>query len=214
MHCGSKFRSIYQAPNGKLSCVCHEPPAGIEEEAVLREITSNVGVLSNCVYKNVLNVMIVVKYSLCFCGLLYASHKNIYTTKIYRSTLFISCHLIAERLSARLLILQCVFSVGGVWWERNLSRSGMQLKVWLVHKTSVPSRNAIKKPCVAKVVYTYVSLSSQRCSSASGLIVTTSKWQKLWWERRKKARAWRENGREDAVRSASRRMNTRESSST
>ena len=47
MHCGSKDRLIYQAPSEKLSCVCHEPPAGIEEEAVLREITSNVGVLSN-----------------------------------------------------------------------------------------------------------------------------------------------------------------------
>ena len=43
--------------------------------------------------------------------------------------------------------------------QHNLSRSGMQLKVWLVHKTSIPSRNAIKKSCVQKVVYTYVSLS-------------------------------------------------------
>ena len=38
--------------------------------------------------------------------------------------------LIAERLSARLLILQCVFSVGGVWCHA----SEMQLKVWLVRK--------------------------------------------------------------------------------
>ena len=47
MHCGSKDRLIYQAPSEKLSCVCHEPSVGIEEEAVLLEITSNVGVLSN-----------------------------------------------------------------------------------------------------------------------------------------------------------------------
>ena len=42
--------------------------------------------------------------------------------------------VIAECLSARLLILQCVFSVGGVWCYA----SGMQLKVWLVRKH--PSR--------------------------------------------------------------------------
>ena len=136
----------------------------------------------------------------------YASHKSIFTTKIYRST---SCYLIAKRLSARLLILQCVFSVGGVWChalgmqfvtlrnaichpsgmqfvtlqecnlslrnaichpsgmqfvmlrnaichaqECNLSRSGIQLKVWLMHKTSIPSRNAIKS-CVQKFVRVY-----------------------------------------------------------
>ena len=27
----------------------------------------------------------------------------------------LNCSIVAERLSARLLILQCVFSVGGVW---------------------------------------------------------------------------------------------------
>ena len=53
--------------------------------------------------------------------------------------------LIAERLSAKSLILQCVFSVGGVWCPasgmqfvilRNAicHTSGMQLKVWLVRK--------------------------------------------------------------------------------
>ena len=47
IHCGSKDRLIYQTPSKKLSCVYHEPSVGIEEEAVLREITSNVGVLSN-----------------------------------------------------------------------------------------------------------------------------------------------------------------------
>ena len=49
--------------------------------------------------------------------------------------------VIAERLSARLLILQSVFSVGGVWPQlpsrfRNAicHASGMQAKVWLVCK--------------------------------------------------------------------------------
>ena len=87
---------------------------------------------------------------------------------------------------------------------------GMQLKVWLVRKHPFH---------LQKVVYTYVSLSgSQRCSGASGLIVATTKW--LW--ERERARAWHDNGREgrefkrshNAVKSASRTMSTRESSST
>ena len=49
--------------------------------------------------------------------------------------------IIAEHLSARLLILQSVFSVGGMW-SQLLScfrtaichASGMQARVWLVHK--------------------------------------------------------------------------------
>ena len=50
--------------------------------------------------------------------------------------------LIADRLSVRLLILQCVFSVGGVWCHASEMQFvmlqectlRMQLKVWLVHK--------------------------------------------------------------------------------
>ena len=41
--------------------------------------------------------------------------------------------MITEYLSMRLLILQCMFSVGGLWLQL-LSCLGMQLKVWLVHK--------------------------------------------------------------------------------
>ena len=70
--------------------------------------------------------------------------------------------VIAEHLSMRLLILQCVFSVGGVWCHA----SGMQfvtlrnaIKGVACAQTSVPFRNAIKTSCLQNVVYTYVSLS-------------------------------------------------------
>ena len=63
---------------------------------------------------------------------------------------------IAKCLGVRLLILQCVFSVGGVW-PRLLSHLGMQLKLWFVCEH--PSRLGIQlKDPVYKVVYTYVSL--------------------------------------------------------
>ena len=71
--------------------------------------------------------------------------------------------VVAERLSVRLLILQCVFSVGGVWCHA----LGMQfvtvrsaMKGVVCAQTSVPFRNAIKTSCLQKFVYTYVSLSS------------------------------------------------------
>ena len=77
--------------------------------------------------------------------------------------------IIAERRSARLLILQCVFSVEGVWChasgmqfvmlpECNLSRFRNAIKGVACAQTSVPFRNAIKTSCLQKVVYTYVSL--------------------------------------------------------
>ena len=80
--------------------------------------------------------------------------------------------------SMRLLILQYVFLVGGVW-------------PWLLSCF----RNAIKISCLQKV--------SQCCSCTSSLIVSTSKWQKLWWKREKKLGAWRKNGREDRERKCS-----------
>jgi len=40
-------------------------------------------------------------------------------------------------------------------------------------QTSAPLRNAYKISCLQKVVYTYISYRSQRCSGASGLIVAT-----------------------------------------
>ena len=63
--------------------------------------------------------------------------------------------------SVRLLILQYVFLVGGVW-------------PWLLSRF----RNAIKISCLQKV--------SQCCSCTSSLIVSMSKWQKLWWKWGKK----------------------------
>ena len=59
--------------------------------------------------------------------------------------------IIAECLSARLLILQCMFSVGGVWlWLRHaLGMQGMACA-----QTSVPLRNVIKISCWQQLVYT------------------------------------------------------------
>ena len=83
--------------------------------------------------------------------------------------------IIAERLSARLLILQCVFSVGGVWCHA----SGMQLKVWLVHKHLSHLGMQLKHPVYKKLCTLTQVYHSQRCSGTSGLIVATTKWQKL-----------------------------------
>ena len=53
------------------------------------------------------------RYSLASLGIIHA-HKN--KTELFRRPRkSVSCPLVAERLSARLLILQCVVSVGGVW---------------------------------------------------------------------------------------------------
>ena len=58
--------------------------------------------------------------------------------------------VIAECLSARLLILQSVFSVGGVWPQllscfRNASKGVACVQMF------VPFRNAIKSSCLQKV---------------------------------------------------------------
>ena len=65
-----------------------------------------------------------------------------------------ACFIIAERLSARLLILQIMFSVGGVWPRFRNASKGVACT-----QTSVPFRNAIKKFPFTKSVYTYISLS-------------------------------------------------------
>ena len=74
--------------------------------------------------------------------------------------------IIAECLSARLLILQCVFSVGGGCGFDFCPTLGMQFvtlrnatKSVACAQTSVSLRNAIKISCLQKVVYTYISLS-------------------------------------------------------
>ena len=66
--------------------------------------------------------------------------------------------IIAERLNARLLILQSVFSVGGVWPQlpsrfRNAicHALGMQLKVWLVRKHPPRLGMQLKVPVYKKV---------------------------------------------------------------
>ena len=81
-------------------------------------------------------------------------------------TLLVGSNVVAERLSARLLILQCVCSrlagCGVMLQECNFSQ------VVACAQTSVPLRNAIKIPCGAR-----------------GLIVATTKW---WWEQEERAR--------------------------
>ena len=64
-----------------------------------------------------------------------------------------ACFIITERLSARLLILQIMFSVGGVWPRFRNASKGVACT-----QTSVPFRNAIKF-LFTKSVYTYISLS-------------------------------------------------------
>ena len=74
--------------------------------------------------------------------------------------------LVAERLSARLLTLQSVFSVGGVWPQllshfRNAicDASGMQARVWLVCKHPSHLGMQLKVPVYQTCVHLYVSLS-------------------------------------------------------
>ena len=112
--------------------------------------------------------------------------------------------IIAEHLSARLLILQCVFAVGGVWlWVPSRFRnsichaSGMQLKLWLVRKH--PSRFGMQlKYLVYKKLSTLMQVyHSQRYSGTSGLMVATTKWQKMWWEwGRGRSLAWKQKRRQ------------------
>jgi len=59
-------------------------------------------------------------------------------------------------------------------WRGVVSRFRNGIKGVACVQTFVLFRNAIKTSCLQKVVYR-----SQCCSGASGLIVKTSKWQKL-----------------------------------
>ena len=83
---------------------------------------------------------------------------------------------IAERLRARLLILQSMFWGGGVW-PQLLSCLGMQLKVWLVCKHPSHLGMQLKDPVYKKCVHLHKSLSFPS-SGASSFIVTALKWQK------------------------------------
>ena len=62
----------------------------------------------------------------------------------------LSPFVIAERLSARLLILQSIFLVGKVWPQLP-SHLGIQLKVWLVCKNlshlGMPLKDPVTKSC-------------------------------------------------------------------
>ena len=71
--------------------------------------------------------------------------------------------VIAERLSVRLLILQSVFSVGGVWPQppsrfRNAicHASGMQARVWLVRKHPSRLGMQLKFPVYKKCLQLHV----------------------------------------------------------
>ena len=139
---------------------------------------------------------------------------NMFSTFHWSWLLHYSCltysirQIVAKRLSTRLLILQRVFLVGGVWlWLPSHFRNaichglGMQLKVHVAcAQTSVPLRNAIKILCLQKLCTLTQVYRSQCCSGASDLIVATSKWQKFVMRvRKKELGAWHKNGREDKV---------------
>ena len=115
---------------------------------------------------------------------------------------------IAEHLSARLLILQSVFLVGGMWPQLP-SRFSNAIKGVACVQTSVLLRNAIKISCLQK----FIALC---CSGTCGLIVAiTSKWKNCDVRRGKRLAC---NGSEDRVRkyshnpvkSTSRTMSMRE----
>ena len=85
--------------------------------------------------------------------------------------------IIAERLGARLLILQWVFSVGGVWCHT----SGMQfvtltnaIKDVACVQTSVSFRNVIKTSCLQKV---YTLCKFNVLSTVAALAVSLSQCQ-------------------------------------
>ena len=64
---------------------------------------------------------------------------------------------IAECLSVRLLVLEGVFSVGGVYPQLP-SYFRNAIKGVAYAQTSILFRNAIKRSCLQKVAYTYASL--------------------------------------------------------
>ena len=78
---------IYQMLSEKLSGICHESPADIEEEAVSYKVTSH-----ETVCKNLLIVMILFCkiYFVLFIFVVYANHENIFTAKISRSMVWCS----------------------------------------------------------------------------------------------------------------------------
>ena len=65
--------------------------------------------------------------------------------------------VIAECISASPLILQSKFSISRMWPTSVLLTNAIKSVACV--QTSFPFRNAIKRTCLLKVVYTYVSLS-------------------------------------------------------
>ena len=124
--------------------------------------------------------------------------------------------LIAEHLSVRLLILESVFLVSGVWPQLPSYFSNAMKGVACV-QTSVLLRNAIKISCLQKLCI-YVSLS---LSAVVALVVSLSQRQNGKIVMQARAKRLVRNGSEDRVRkcshnsvkSASRTMSTREGSS-
>ena len=92
-------------------------------------------------------------------------------------------YFFVERLSARLLILQSVFSVDGVWPQLP-SCLEMKLKVWLVCKHPSHLEMQLKDHVYKKLCKLVYVCHSQRCSGTCGLIITTLKWQKNCYESR------------------------------
>ena len=115
---------------------------------------------------------------------------------IIKSTCFILSWC-AERLSMRLLILQSMFSVGGVW-PQLLSCFRNAIKSVTCAQTSILFRNAFKCHVYKKLCTVY---RFQCCSGTCGLIVSTSKWQKIMMRVSKKRAgrlAWKRKWRQRA----------------
>ena len=125
---------------------------------------------------------------------------------------------IAEHLSARLRILQCVFSVGGVWSQLS-SLFRIATKGATCVQTSAHLRMQLKYPvtkscvCLRKFIICC-------CSGASSLIVATSKLQNCDTSEEERAKRLPQNGSKNRecncshnpMRSTSREMIERSSS--
>ena len=129
-------------------------------------------------------------YTTCKCGLhsAHSSNNGFYVADIKYC-------ISAKSLSARLLILQSVFSVCGVWPQLpSCFRNAIsQLKVWIVRKIPFPFRNAIKSSCLQKMCTLMQVCCSQLCSGTSSLIAVTSRWPKTR-ARKKELGDWHKNG--------------------
>ena len=103
-----------------------------------------------------------------------------------------SCLVFAEHLSARLLILQSLFSVGRVW-PQLLSYLRMQLKVWLMCK------HLPRFGMQLRILFTKCCVDLHKFIIPSAVVVLTvsllqhQNGKTLWWEHGREVKDWRKD---------------------